>query len=209
VWKHQDVHPIRFRISGFYLLVLILAVALCVAPQGARAQDGVFKSKYCTVHYSDQAQLDEFSSKIHGGAFLRKFDQILVGRVGMSNESDLAQYLDQLFKRVQLVLDMPLPGLRVEIQIHGSEDGVKRAFTALNGGSTDAPAFYWQKTNTIHIQTGCLTVGMLGHEMGHCIIDHYFAIQPPTKIAEMLCHYVDREITSGNDVGGRITSSDY
>jgi hypothetical protein len=52
-------------------------------------------------------------------------------------------------------------------------------------------------------------VGMLGHEMGHCILDHYFAIQPPTKIAEMLCHYVDREISSGSDAGREITSENY
>ncbi|MDR3568462.1 MAG: hypothetical protein P4L43_10580 [Syntrophobacteraceae bacterium] len=203
------MHPIPSHISKLYLLVFILAVATFIAPRGARAQEGVLTSTYCTLYYSDQAQLDEFSSKIHGGAFLRKFDQILVGRVGMSNESDLAQYLDQLFKRVQLVLAMPLPGVRVEIRIHRSQEGVERTFAQLTGRSTNAPAFYWYRTNTIHIQTGYLTVGMLGHEMGHCILDHYFAIQPPVKIAEMLCHYVDRQLSSGTDTGGLITSKDY
>jgi len=36
-----------------------------------------------------------------------------------------------------------------------------------------------------------LNENILAHEMGHCIIDHYFVILPPRKIQEMLAVYVD------------------
>jgi hypothetical protein len=41
-------------------------------------------------------------------------------------------------------------------------------------------------------------MGILAHEMGHAVIDHYFVIKPPPKIAELLCHYVDTEISARN-----------
>jgi STE24 endopeptidase len=35
---------------------------------------------------------------------------------------------------------------------------------------------------------------VIAHEMGHAAIDHYFAIKPPEKIAEMLAQYVDMHL---------------
>jgi hypothetical protein len=114
---------------------------------------------------------------------------------------DLGEFIDALFKGVQLILDMPMPKLRVEIQIHEDQKDVAEIFTQLTGEHSDAPSFYWKRTNTIHIQPENLTVGMLAHEMGHAIMDHFFAIQPPPKIREMLCQYVDREVSGNSDQG--------
>ena len=41
-----------------------------------------------------------------------------------------------------------------------------------------------------------MLLSTLAHEMGHAVIDHYFVIRPPSKVAEMLCEYVDKEISS-------------
>jgi len=179
-------------------MLLLIAQTLVAAPK-CRADELTFQSKFCTIHYSDSDQLARFAGKIRAGAFTHALNQILVGRGGSpSNQTELGEFLDALFKRVQLALDMPMPKLHVEIQIHKNVEEVRAAYTQLTGGSSNAPSFYWKKSNTIHIQPENLTVGMLAHEMGHAVLDHYFAIQPPEKIAEMLCQYVDKEITAGN-----------
>lgn len=182
----------------WFVYLMSFLVTLIVLPD-CRADDRIFQSRFCIVHYSDGDQLEIFARKIRAGALTRTLNQILVGKGGASsNQSELGEFLDGLLKRVQLVLDMPMPNLRVEIQIHRDVKEVGAAFRQLTGQSSEALAFYWKKSNTIHIQTEKLTVGMLAHEMGHAILDHYFAIQPPEKIAEMLCQYVDKEITAGN-----------
>jgi hypothetical protein len=182
----------------------MVVLLLFMAAAQSLAEDYVFESQCCTIHYTQASQLESFTGKIRGGAsggFLAKvFGQ---SRPEESpGKPDLGQVVDSLFKRVQLILDMPMPKLRVEIQIHRDEKEVTQAFTRITGESSNAPSFYWKRTNTIHIQPENLTAGMLAHEMGHAILDHYFAILPPPKIAEMLCQYVDREVS-----GGRISTS--
>ena len=192
-----------------YLAALLMVVLQFMAAGQSRADDYVFQSQCCTIHYSQASQLESFTGKIRGGAVSRTLDQLFVGGGRSSGQSDLGEVVDSLFKRVQLILDMPMPKLRVEIQIHRDEKEVARVFTQITGGSSNAPSFYWKRTNTIHTQPESLTVGMLAHEMGHCIIDHYFAILPPPKIAEMLCQYVDMEVSGTSGRGGRASVSHF
>ena len=188
---------------------LLLVFLQFLAPGQSRAADLVLQTKYCTIHYSQPSQLESFAARIRAGAVNRTLNQVFGGMGGSSSQADLAEFVDSLFKRVQLILDMPMPKLRVEIQIHRDEREVAQAFRQITGGSSNAPSFYWKSTNTIHTQPESLTVGMLAHEMGHCIIDHYFAIQPPTKIAEMLCQYVDMEVSGTSQRGGRLSVSHF
>jgi hypothetical protein len=186
-----------------------MVVLQFMAAGQCRAQDYVFQSQCCTIHYSQASQLESFAGKIRSGAVNRTLNQLFAGGGRSSGQSDLGEAVDALFKRVQVILDMPMPKLRVEIQIHRDEREVAQAFRQITGGSSNAPSFYWKRTNTIHTQPESLTVGMLAHEMGHCIIDHYFAIQPPPKIAEMLCQYVDMEVSGTSGRGGGLSVSHF
>lgn|GEM_PF-814607 len=202
----HSLYPLTAHCS---LLTVFMVVLQFMAAGQSRADDYVFQSQCCTIHYSQASQLESFTGKIRGGAVSRTLDQLFVGGGRSSGQSDLGEVVDSLFKRVQLILDMPMPKLRVEIQIHRDEKEVARVFTQITGGSSNAPSFYWKRTNTIHTQPESLTVGMLAHEMGHCIIDHYFAILPPPKIAEMLCQYVDMEVSGTSGRGGRASVSHF
>jgi len=201
---------IRSQLTAPCSLLTVLLVALQFMAAGqSRADDYVFQSQCCTIHYSQASQLESFAGKIRAGAFNRTLNQVFGDKGRSSGQSDPGEAVDALFKRVQLILDMPMPKLRVEIQIHRDEKEVARVFTQITGGSSNAPSFYWKRTNTIHTQPESLTVGMLAHEMGHCIIDHYFAILPPPKIAEMLCQYVDTEVSGTSERGGRLSVSHF
>jgi len=149
-----------------------------------------------TIRYNDHQLLEEFEKKIRPGSFSRAMNSIFLGEKLVSKDASLGELLDALFKRVQQILDMPLPSLRVQIQLLKDQKDVSWTWASITGKPTKAPAFYWKKTNTIYLQPQEISTGILAHEMGHAVIDHYFVIRPPPKIAEMLCQYVDKEISS-------------
>jgi hypothetical protein len=164
----------------------------------ANAKEYIYQAKLVTIHYSDQSQLDEFAKRIQPGAVTRALNRIFLGRSGSGNKENMGEFVDGLFKRVQLILDMPQPKLKIHIQLYRNQKELSDMYASITGRATTAPAFYSRKVNTIYVQTEKLNSRILAHEMGHAIIDHYFVISPPPKIAEMLCQYVDKELSAGN-----------
>lgn len=163
----------------------------------ARAGENTYDSRYATIHFSRPEQVEEVAAKIRPGALARSLNQIFLGK-RTPPDMKLGKDLDRLFQRVQLILDMPRPKLRVHIKVCRDQEEVSREWAEAGGRSAPPAAFYRRETNTIYVSTERLTVGILAHEMGHAVIAHYFIVRPPTKIAEMLCQYVDKEVSRGN-----------
>jgi len=185
------------------LLVLCFLVTL---ESSAAARQKVMKSKLVTVYFEKDEQLEELADKIKNKAMTRTLNKVLLGK-NVSAEQALGAYLDALFQRVQMILEMPLPKLKVNIRIHRNLDALSKFFRQNYGGpnakqqqmgaSVRGPAFYVKRTNTIHLQTGKMKIGILAHEMAHCVTDHYFAVQPPSGVAELMSQYVDKVVSSG------------
>ena len=177
-------------------LIAFTLFFLVFLPAEAYGKEHTYKSKLVTIHYNDEHLLEEFEDKIRPSSFAYAMNTIFLGESGTSKDASLGEFVDTLFKRVQQILDMPLPSLRVKIQLLKNQRDVSWTWASITGKPTKAPAFYWKKTNTIYMQPQAFSRGILGHEMGHAVIDHYFVIRPPSKVAEMLCEYVDKEISS-------------
>ena len=182
-------------------------------PAGGSRQleERVYNTKLSTIHYEHEDQLEELYRKIRPGAFNRTLNKIFLGTGADLSGGNIAELVDTLFRRVQLILDMRQPKLKIHIRLHKDRKALYQAYLKAIGSSgsvigtrtgrarSKVPiAFYWKKTNTIHVQPEKLSMEVLAHEMGHATIDHYFVIRPPPKIAEMLCHYVDKELSAGN-----------
>ena len=52
-------------------------------------------------------------------------------------------------------------------------------------------SYYIKSQNTIYVSLDNFNLGVLGHEIAHVIISHYFVVPPPHKIQEVLAGYVD------------------
>jgi hypothetical protein len=210
----EDIQMLRVenycKAEGIPTVVLWLTVSvacLCPGHREASAQELVYETKLTAITYHHPSQLIQFSKGIKPTAFIRTLDKLFRGKEGISTTATLGEFVDTLFEKVQGVLDMPQPGLRVTIRLLEDRGDLSEAYASVSSpeGSAlraktfaKAPiAFYWQKTNTIYLQMEDLSIGILAHEMAHAVIDHYFIIRPPAKIAEMLCQYVDRQISSG------------
>ena len=54
--------------------------------------------------------------------------------------------------------------------------------------------WYVYAYNTVYLNVQDVHEGMLAHELGHAIIDHYLEVRPPRATAEILARYVDKNL---------------
>jgi hypothetical protein len=164
----------------------------------ALGQANVHRGRFSNIHYEEPGLLERFAQKVQPGALTLSLNQIFMGNAKLTPEAKAGRYVDQLFQRVQSILEMPKPDMKVEIQIFENQSALSKAFEKITGRPTQAPAFYWKENNTIYLHLEQISTGILAHEMAHAVISHYFIIPPPEKISELLCQYVDREVSKGN-----------
>ena len=189
------VHPLWFMAAVARWFPVLLGLIMVISAGEARADE--YRSRLVTIEHDGPGQLAAFAEKIRPGAVTKALSQVLLGSGGRSSGGEMEPLVDELFMRVQQILDMPMPKLRVDIRLFRNQRILSAECERLTGKPTDAPAFYFKGKNTIHLHMERLSIGILAHEMAHCIMDHYFVIQPPPKISEMLCQYVDREVSGG------------
>lgn len=126
---------------------------------------------------------------------VRSSDIILSGNpsaVKISREDELVKMLDALFMQVSDILDMHLYSLKINIKVCKNEEELrtlyKGMFNAELGGRL---SFYEYSSNTIYVSAESFTREIVGHEMAHAIISHYFVIPPSIKIQEVLSMYAE------------------
>ena len=175
-----------------------LLMCVSIGAEYALAQGEVHNCRFASIHYQEPGQLDRLARKIQPSALTVSLNQIFMGTTRSTHEVKAGKYVDQLFQRVQAVLEMPKHDMRVQIRLYRDQDELSAAFEEIAARPTQAPAFYWKETNAIYLNLERISLGILAHEMAHAVIAHYFIISPPEKISEVLCQYVDREVTKGS-----------
>jgi hypothetical protein len=111
---------------------------------------------------------------------------------GVDNVKDiLAKTLDGLYQEVSDILDIHIYSFKGTIQILPDKSSLNSLFKQTYGIDFNERSIYYFEKNTIYISLADMTVGMLGHEIAHAIISHYFVVPPPARIQEVLCGYVE------------------
>jgi hypothetical protein len=119
-------------------------------------------------------------------------------------EDKIRYQIDALFRRAEDILDMRPTGMHINIRIFKTRKEVNDQYAKIfHAGeevaenskalqdATEFKAFYVDKFKTIYISEEDISDSILAHEMGHAIVDHYFAVIPPEKVRELLASYVD------------------
>ena len=103
--------------------------------------------------------------------------------------------VDTLFLRICDLLDMHLYSYRGNIKICRDYNQLSQIYRNLfNADLKGTRSFYTYDLNTIYISPESFQLGILGHEIAHAIISHYFVVQPPVKVAEVLAGYVEYQL---------------
>lgn len=167
----------------------------------ADAQSGWkhFPTKRTVVYYQAEADLERLNRKLKLGrssGFLGLFGG---GESGSIRER-LGKKVDDIFKNAQVLLDMYNCKSIIKIMTYADQNEIDQAYSNLisqfnlSSIHTDRIAFYFHKLKTVYVSLETVTEGVLAHELAHSIIDHYFIIRPPSKVAEMLAQYVDKHL---------------
>ena len=179
-----------------HLLCVVCAVLFLNGPS-ARALDDDFsydkkiEGKYITAYCAPGLDIPRLMPQLD----IRPSDHILAGqsrRPGDLSGGELGPMLDTLFLKVSDILDMHLYSLKTNLKICNTNDELtgiyKRLFNASLGGRR---SFYVYDLNSIYVSADAFQPGIIGHEMSHAIIGHYFGIPAPVKVQEVLCMYVE------------------
>jgi len=159
----------------------------------------VLETKYLAINYRNLEDLRQFDRQIKysedrkgvfSGFFTSSSEKSASGK---KFERQLAEKLDNLFEKVQTILDMRKP-IKVNVQLYPDQVSLQQAYYAIYGNHRDLMAWYLFEFNTIYLNVKDLFDGMFAHECAHAIVDNYFDTRPPRATAEILARYVDTHL---------------
>jgi len=157
------------------------------------------EGKYFTVYYSPEIEAFSLLRELRISAS----DQVLAGGTlsrGDSAGAELTDMVDILFNRVCSILDMQVYSYKGNIKVCRSHQQLEGIYTNLFGrGLGGQKSFYVYDLNTIYISAESFTREILGHEMAHAIICHYFVVAPSVKVQEILSSYVEYQLRKFNE----------
>lgn len=188
-------------LTGVFFVLASCAPAPAAAVDDDFGQAKKIQSKYFVTYYSPQSDIYDFLQQLDIGPVEKFLTGKSPGNPG-SAEEDLASNIDALFMRVSDILDMHLYSFNSTIKICRDYGHLKRVYSRIFDKELNSPSFYVFDLNTIYISAENLKSEILGHEMGHSIINRYFAVSPPTKIQEVLCGYVEYQLRKPNTAAG-------
>ncbi len=179
-------------IAGAVILFTGSAALFAVEPddgfEGAQKAEG----KYVTIQYP---------SPIEPATLLRLLDsrpseKLLANKPLQQSFSarieELADAADTLYSQVCDILDMDLSAFHVAVKVCNDQAEINGVYNSLFqkdlGGRY---SFYVYNANTIYISQAHFTQEILGHEMSHAVMSHYFVVQPSIRIQEVLAMYVE------------------
>ncbi len=136
-------------------------------------------------------QLDQFPllEKLNIGS-----SDLVLAQGPSSKTNSLAAALDILYNFVMQTLDMNLFSLQGNIKICRDREHLNSVYENIFDRQLKASSFYINEYNTIYISAQDFTKEILGHEIAHMIISHYFVVQPPEKVAEILAGYAEYQL---------------
>lgn len=179
--------------SAVSAAIIFFNVSLAAA---AAADDGFgpsrkIESRYFSVYYAPQLDPLSLLEQLNISAG----ERVLSGESSQDQGFGLAEALDTLFTRVCGILDMQLYSYKGNIKICLDQPQLagiyRRLFDKDLGG---ARSFYVYSLNTIYVSAASFRPGIVGHEIGHAIMSHYFVVQPSVKVQEILAGYVEYQL---------------
>lgn len=175
-------------------IVLVFACCLLTFTLAYAADDGFGAAKkiegeHFVVYYAPQLDQYALLEKLNIGSA-----EIVLSEGPRSKSSGLAAALDILYNIVMQALDMNLFSLQGNLKICSNREHLNNVYENIFSRPLKSSSFYINEYNTIYISADDFTKEILGHEIAHMIISHYFVVQPPQKVAEILSGYVEYQL---------------
>ncbi|MBP6342834.1 MAG: hypothetical protein KA403_02760 [Candidatus Omnitrophica bacterium] len=175
----------------FYLIIafMLLGAVPSVYPASKVAPTHIVTSQYFAVYGPAELDILLVLKKLNYDYFLQSENYFSPAL--REPKQVLADTLDAIFQESSRILGVHIYTFQATIEFLQDQETMKVVIYKMTGINMEERAFYLDDTKTIYLSINDLTVGILGHEMAHAIISHYFGAPPPQNIQEILAGYVD------------------
>ena len=171
---------------------LVMVCALTITSVGYAQEPSlqlIAESKYFKIYADRSFSISDFLYKIDFDYSVRP--ESILYRDGGSLEDIIAKTIDGLYLEVSDILDIHVYSFKGLMNIMRGRKEVSSIFYKYYKREMPERGFYLPEKKTLYISSEDVTLGMLGHEIGHAIIGAYFVVPPPAKMQEVLCGYVE------------------
>lgn len=179
------------------VIVLAICISVWAVPSVFCEENSEWvtvQSNYFTIEYQSSVNMKSVLSKLNRrGLFSSGFFSSSSSTATTPAEG-VAERLDGLLKRVEGILDMYPPKLKLTIKIFNDSSSLEAAYLKMMGARKEYEAFYIYEYKTIFTSAFTISDSVMSHEIGHAVIDNYFSANPPPKVAEILATYVDAHL---------------
>jgi hypothetical protein len=184
--------PRIYNIIIYGLILFILTICTSYGYDDGFVSVRKIESEHFSISLAAQVEYAQLAQKLN----VTQVDRIMVDANAKAGPlSTLSEMLDILFSRVCNTLDMQLYSFKGNIKICKDYEQLntiyKNLFSKDLGGVV---SFYVYDLNTIYVSAESFKREVLGHEIAHAVISHYFVVQPPMKAQEVLAGYVEYQL---------------
>ncbi len=187
------------RLSAIRVLLLTLCFMVLLGwagnPAKSIAADSkhVVTTKHTIITFNSSEDMVAFKAAIKFGS-ATSLSSIFSSASLQNAESGLKRNVDLLFEKVQKILDMRKKMRKIRIRVYSNAEQLHAAYEKIFKEKCTVRGWYLYEFNTVFLQVKDVHEGMLAHELGHAIIDHYLTVRPPRATAEILAKYVDMHL---------------
>ena len=118
----------------------------------------------------------------------------LLSNRSLSMEDRLKARIEIILLRVKDILGMDPKGLHVTIKVFKTRKAMNDAYAWMFNKPANLRSFYVHYFESIYTNEQDLLDSVMAHELGHAVIDHYFSVPPPFRMAELMATYVDAHL---------------
>ena len=154
-----------------------------------------FKDNQITLMYQPDINLKKLEARLHSRYFsVSAMEENLFSSPAYRIESRISARLESILLKVKQILAMNPPSMILKIKVFKSRNELNNEYFRIFNSNTRYKSFYVYGLETIYTSMQDITDSVIAHEMSHAVLDHYFNVIPPPKVAEFLAVYVDSHL---------------
>jgi len=200
--------------KSLLLLIFYLFIPVCCLPDIAAAQsndsitvtstairepstDGWFsiKGESVTFWYVSDVNVKRLEARLRTRDIpINQEYRMLLSNRSLSMEDRLKARIEIILLRVEDILGMTPTDFHVKIRVFKTRRQMNDAYNDMFNDGSNFKSFYMHYFRSVYTNEQDFLDSVMAHELGHAVIDHYFSMPPPSKMAELMATYVDAHL---------------
>ena len=153
------------------------------------------KGDLITVWYLPDANIRKLEARLRERDVpMNQEYRMLLSNRSLSIEDRFKARLEIILLRVEDILGMEPKDFHVKVRIFKSRVDMNDAYAMMFNDSVNFKSFYIHYFRAVYTNEQDFLDSVMAHELGHAVIDHYFSVPPPTRMAELMATYVDSHL---------------